>query len=218
MNTLNKYASEGIKAACNWAYKGVANDSVLRGGFDTAHAAARPYDRAVIKFRGVDADVNFNFSDYQEDMNQKILCTYYIVVAIGFGGEAQSTEVCWGTNVTDMKPEWRLFLAISTWFQKAQLFDFDLTLPIIAAEFLFFMFILDKLYYSPLGKFMDKRDSKIKERLNSMKDTSTEMKKETAAEVDVKLVEGRKKVEAELQEALLNLEKQKEDTIKSVDS
>nr|GEX42793.1 probable inactive purple acid phosphatase 1 [Tanacetum cinerariifolium] len=25
-----KYASEGIKAACNWAYKGVANDSVLR--------------------------------------------------------------------------------------------------------------------------------------------------------------------------------------------
>nr|GEX42792.1 endonuclease 2 [Tanacetum cinerariifolium] len=26
----NIYASEGIKAACNWAYKGVANDSVLR--------------------------------------------------------------------------------------------------------------------------------------------------------------------------------------------
>ncbi|GKD47674.1 60S ribosomal protein L7-4-like protein, partial [Tanacetum coccineum] len=31
MNTLNRYASEGIKAACNWAYKRVANDSVLRG-------------------------------------------------------------------------------------------------------------------------------------------------------------------------------------------
>ncbi|GKD34588.1 hypothetical protein Tco_1250097, partial [Tanacetum coccineum] len=30
------------------------------------------YDRAAIKFRGVDADINFNISDYQEDMNQTI--------------------------------------------------------------------------------------------------------------------------------------------------
>ncbi|KAK2975368.1 hypothetical protein RJ640_012379 [Escallonia rubra] len=40
------------------------------GGFDTAHAAARAYDRAAIKFRGVDADINFNLSDYEEDMKQ----------------------------------------------------------------------------------------------------------------------------------------------------
>ncbi|TRO77816.1 hypothetical protein FKB34_17015, partial [Glycocaulis profundi] len=128
-------------------------------------------------------------------------------------------------------------------FEKAQLFDFDLTLPIIAAEFLFLMFTLDKLYYSPLGNFMDKRDAEIKEKLSSVKDTSAEvkqleeqaaaimraaraeiavalnkMKKETAVEVDAKLAEGRKKVEAELQEALASLEKQKEDTIKSLDS
>ena len=128
-------------------------------------------------------------------------------------------------------------------FEKAQLFDFDLTLPIIAAEFLFLMFTLDKLYYSPLGNFMDKRDAEIKEKLNSVKDTSTEvkqleeqaaavmraaraeisaalnkMKKETTAEVEAKLAEGRKKVEAELREALANLEKQKEETIKSLDS
>jgi len=44
------------------------------------------------------------------------------------------------------------------------------------------------------------------------------MKKETATEVDAKLAEGRKKAEAELQEALASLEKQKEDTIKSLDS
>ncbi|GKE06082.1 hypothetical protein Tco_1398100, partial [Tanacetum coccineum] len=92
------------------------------------------------------------------------------------------------------------------------------------------------------GNFMDKRDSEIKEKLSNVKDTSTEvkqleeqaaavtraaraeisaalnqMKKETAAEVDAKLAERRKKVEVELQEALLNLEKQ-EDTIKSLDS
>ncbi|GMI80633.1 TARGET OF EARLY ACTIVATION TAGGED (EAT) 1, related to AP2.7 [Hibiscus trionum] len=43
---------------------------VYLGGFDTAHAAARAYDRAAIKFRGVDADINFSLSDYDEDMKQ----------------------------------------------------------------------------------------------------------------------------------------------------
>ncbi|MQL77331.1 hypothetical protein Taro_009720 [Colocasia esculenta] len=43
---------------------------VYLGGFDTAHSAARAYDRAAIKFRGVDADINFNLSDYDEDLKQ----------------------------------------------------------------------------------------------------------------------------------------------------
>ncbi|KAK7337024.1 hypothetical protein VNO77_17582 [Canavalia gladiata] len=43
---------------------------VYLGGFDTAHAAARAYDRAAIKFRGVDADINFSVSDYDEDIKQ----------------------------------------------------------------------------------------------------------------------------------------------------
>lgn len=43
---------------------------VYLGGFDTAHAAARAYDRAAIKFRGVEADINFTLSDYQEDLDQ----------------------------------------------------------------------------------------------------------------------------------------------------
>ena len=90
---------------------------------------------------------------------------------------------------------------------------------------------------------MDERDAAIREKLNSVKDTSGEvrqleeqataimkaaraeisaalnqMKKETQAEVEQKIAEGRKKVEAELQEALANLERQKEETIKSLDS
>ncbi|KAG2707395.1 hypothetical protein I3760_05G146400 [Carya illinoinensis] len=101
------------------------------------------------------------------------------------------------------------------------------------AEFLFLQFALDKLYFTPLGNFMDERDAAIREKLNSVKDTSREVKqleeqaaaivKAARAEISAaldkmkkeKLAEGRKKVEAELQEALISLEQQKEETIKT---
>jgi F-type H+-transporting ATPase subunit b len=128
-------------------------------------------------------------------------------------------------------------------FEKAALFDFDLTLPIVMAEFLFLMFALDKLYYSPLGKVMDDRDAMIKEQLAGVKDSSEELKqleeqaeammraaraeiaaalnkaqKEAQEELEVKLAEGKMKVEKELEEALENLEKEQAETIKYLDA
>lgn len=132
--------------------------------------------------------------------------------------------------------------ALAANIEKAALFDFNLTLPAIAAEFLLLMVALDKLYFTPLGNFMDKRDAEIRGKLGDVKDTSSEvkqleeqaaavmkaaraeiaaalnkMKKETSVELEAKMAEGRKKVEAELAEALQNLEKQKVETIKALD-
>ncbi|KAG5124329.1 hypothetical protein JHK82_031066 [Glycine max] len=70
---------------------------VYLGGFDTVHVAARAYDRAAIKFRGVDADINFNVSDYDEDIKQVVnyevrsLCIFYGDSALVFQGEAPNT-------------------------------------------------------------------------------------------------------------------------------
>jgi F-type H+-transporting ATPase subunit b len=55
------------------------------------------------------------------------------------------------------------------------LFDFNLTLPIIAGQFLVLMFILDKLIYTPVGDIIDKRDSELRAKITAVKDNSGEL-------------------------------------------
>lgn len=55
------------------------------------------------------------------------------------------------------------------------MFDFDLTLPIEAAQVLLLMVALDKLVYKPVGDVIDQRDEDIRNKLASVKDNSEEV-------------------------------------------
>lgn len=46
----------------------------------------RAYDRAAIKFRGVEADINFNLGDYEEDLKQVIKHQKFIEILCSFEG------------------------------------------------------------------------------------------------------------------------------------
>ena len=59
--------------------------------------------------------------------------------------------------------------------EAGKLFDFDLTLPIIATEFLILMTILDKTVFGPVGKALDDRDELIRSQLAAVGDNSAEV-------------------------------------------
>lgn len=125
---------------------------------------------------------------------------------------------------------------------KGKIFDFNLTLPIIAVQFLLLMVALDNIWFKPVAKVMDARDENIRAKLMGVRDNSGEIKKmqneaeailkaariettealsktkrETAAMLDEKLQESRARIEKELAQSLANLEEQKEDTLRSLD-
>lgn len=56
--------------------------------------------------------------------------------------------------------------------EPGKIFDFNLTLPIIATEFLLLMVILDKTIFGPVGKAIDDRDELIRSQLASVGDNS----------------------------------------------
>ena len=59
--------------------------------------------------------------------------------------------------------------------EAGKLFDFNLTLPIMAGQFLLLMVFLDKAWFTPVGKVLDERDALIRDKLASVKGDSAEL-------------------------------------------
>jgi F-type H+-transporting ATPase subunit b len=60
-------------------------------------------------------------------------------------------------------------MALPAHAEAGKIFDFNLTLPIMAGQFLLLMVFLDKFWFSPVGKVLDERDGYIRDQLKKFK-------------------------------------------------
>merc|ERR1712100_522540 len=109
--------------------------------------------------------------------------------------------------------------------EPGKIFDFNLTLPIIASEFLLLMVILDKTVFGPVGKALDDRDALIRSQLAAVGDNSTEVAKEVAstkAKIDADIAEAQAKAKADVDKqiaaALAKLEAAKAESAAQVET
>jgi F-type H+-transporting ATPase subunit b len=70
-----------------------------------------------------------------------------------------------------MIPQWTILLATAAVeeAEKGKLFDFDATLPLMAIQFVVLVAVLNKLFYTPLGKVLDDRDEYLRGGLGGAK-------------------------------------------------
>merc|ERR1711943_148733 len=109
--------------------------------------------------------------------------------------------------------------------EPGKIFDFNLTLPIIASEFLLLMVVLDKTVFGPVGKALDDRDALIRSQLEAVGDNSTEVSKEVAstkAKIDADIAAAQAKakadVDAQIAAALAKLDAAKTESALQVET
>ncbi|GLC37574.1 ATP synthase subunit b 2 [Pleodorina starrii] len=61
--------------------------------------------------------------------------------------------------------------------EAGKIFDFNLTMPVMAGEFLLLMVFLEKTWFTPVGKVLDERDNLIRSKLGSVKDNTGDVDK-----------------------------------------
>merc|ERR1711904_439290 len=95
-------------------------------------------------------------------------------------------------------------LSTSPVFAEAgKIFDFNATLPIMAAQFIALMVFLDKNWFSPVGKVLDQRNKKVRILLCSFNDGREELiALQTEAENILK--DARAEAKAKISEAKAN--------------
>ena len=91
-------------------------------------------------------------------------------------------------------------LMASPAFAEGKLFDFGLTLPIMAGQFLLLMVFLDKTWFTPVGKVLDERDELIRSKLASVQGDSSKLE-EMQEEAERLLKEARDEATAAVNEA-----------------
>ena len=96
-----------------------------------------------------------------------------------------------------------------------KLFDFNLTLPVMAVQFLLLMVFLDKTWFTPVGKVLDERDELIRSKLAAVQGDSgniAEMQEE--AERIVK--EARNEANAAVAEAKSSTQAEQDAKLKAI--
>jgi len=136
-----------------------------------------------------------------------------------------------------------IMMAAPAMAAEGKLFDFNLTLPFMAAEFLLLMVFLDKTWFTPVGELLDKRDSELRGMVGEVKDNSAQLaalqeeaeeilraaraesqaqvkavKDECQKDMDAKYADVKAKVDKELSAALASLAKEEEEAMKAMES
>ncbi|CAL8471816.1 g11358 [Coccomyxa elongata] len=134
-------------------------------------------------------------------------------------------------------------MALPAHAEAGKIFDFNLTLPIMAGQFLLLMVFLDKTWFGPVGKVLDERDGYIREQLKKFKGNDEEIlgkqqqaekvlsearaaaqkqiqdaKAEATAVSEKRLAEVKAKIDKELASAIAVLEKEKQAALSDLDS
>ena len=68
-----------------------------------------------------------------------------------------------------------VLLSLPAHAEAGKIFDFNLTLPIMAGQFLLLMVFLDKAWFGPVGKLLDERDAELRGKLSLVKDNSSQI-------------------------------------------
>jgi F-type H+-transporting ATPase subunit b len=127
--------------------------------------------------------------------------------------------------------------------EAGKIFDFNLTGPIMATQFLLLMVFLDKTWFGPVGKVLDERDSQLRKQLGSVRDNSSdvgklqaeaekvlrearqaaqeviaEAKSTTQKEQAKKLQQTKERIDKELETALATLDREKQEALKNLDA
>merc|ERR1711937_991705 len=133
------------------------------------------------------------------------------------------------------------YMAAPAHSEAGKIFDFNATLPIMAAQFIFLMIFLDKTWFGPVGNILDERDAKIRDKLRQATGTDEldslmteadmilecakieaqtkilEAKKMANAKADAKVLAEKLKLDAELAHISTDLEIERKTVKRGID-